>query len=96
MDVECPSYLDFFHGGLQNQVSHHLFPRVPKHNLPEVKIMVEKFAKDNNLPYTIHTFVKGNGVVLGVLKDVANQIALLGEVAKAGAEGKVVIELDGF
>jgi len=96
MDVDCPWYLDFFHGGLQNQVSHHLFPRVPKHNLPEVKILVQEFAKANDLPYTMHTFSKGNGVVLSVLKDVANQVSLLAEVAKAGAEGKIVIELDGF
>jgi len=94
MDVECPWYMDFFHGGLQNQVSHHLFPRVPRHNLPAVKSLVRAWAKEKGIDYTIHTFSKGNGVVLGVLKDVGDQVRLLGQVAKAGAQGLVVIELD--
>ena len=33
MDVDCPPYLDFLHGGLQFQAVHHLFPRVPRHRL---------------------------------------------------------------
>jgi len=33
MDVDCPQWLDFFHGGLQFQAIHHLYPRMPRHNL---------------------------------------------------------------
>jgi fatty acid desaturase len=29
MNVDCPEWLDWFHGGLQFQIEHHLFPRVP-------------------------------------------------------------------
>jgi delta8-fatty-acid desaturase len=29
MDVDCPQWLDFFHGGLQFQAIHHLYPRIP-------------------------------------------------------------------
>merc|ERR1719362_1708492 len=32
-DWVCPKYFDWFHGGLQFQVAHHIFPRVPRHNL---------------------------------------------------------------
>merc|ERR1712071_407287 len=28
LDVICPTYLDWFHGGLQFQTLHHLYPRI--------------------------------------------------------------------
>eukprot|EP00529_Nitzschia_sp_RCC80_P000230 CAMPEP_0113463008 /NCGR_PEP_ID=MMETSP0014_2-20120614/12412_1 /TAXON_ID=2857 /ORGANISM="Nitzschia sp." /LENGTH=862 /DNA_ID=CAMNT_0000354941 /DNA_START=296 /DNA_END=2884 /DNA_ORIENTATION=+ /assembly_acc=CAM_ASM_000159 len=37
MDVDCPPYMDWFHGGLQFQVEHHLWPRIPRHNLRKIK-----------------------------------------------------------
>ncbi|KAE8268644.1 hypothetical protein A4X09_0g3709 [Tilletia walkeri] len=37
MDVLCPPWLDFLHGGLHMQVTHHLFPRIPRHNLRAVR-----------------------------------------------------------
>ena len=42
MDVECSPSFDWFHGGLQFQVTHHLFPRLPRHRLREV---LEKYVK---------------------------------------------------
>lgn len=32
--------MDWFHGGLQFQVEHHLFPRLPRHNLRVARKMV--------------------------------------------------------
>lgn len=40
MDVDCPGWLDFLHGGLQFQAIHHLFPRLPRHNLKKVQPFV--------------------------------------------------------
>ncbi|KAF3031816.1 hypothetical protein E8E12_001790 [Didymella heteroderae] len=33
INVECPEWLDWFYGALQFQAVHHLFPRLPRHNL---------------------------------------------------------------
>lgn len=33
MDVETWPWFDWFHGGLQFQVEHHMFPRLPRHKL---------------------------------------------------------------
>ncbi|PZQ65198.1 MAG: hypothetical protein DI553_12955 [Cutibacterium acnes] len=44
MDVDCPAWLDFIHGGLQFQAVHHLFPRVPRHNLRKVQFMIREFC----------------------------------------------------
>ena len=36
LDVDCPPWMDWFHGGLQFQVEHHLWPKIPRHNLRTV------------------------------------------------------------
>ena len=92
MDVSCPPYLDFLHGGLHMQVSHHLFPRVPRHNLRQVNVLVQDFAAkhaDKGLAYHTFGFVEGNQKVLAVLRDVANQVSVLAKVAQAQARGEL-------
>ena len=82
MDIACPPWLDFFHGGLQYQAVHHLFPRMPRHQLRAASLFVQQFADEVGLKYHVHGFVHGNAKVLSVLKDVADQIKLLHRVAK--------------
>lgn len=86
MDVDCPEWLDWFHGGLQYQAVHHLFPRIPRHNLRECVPLVRQFCKDVDLHYYMYNFSTGNGVVLGTLKSVADQVTFMKEVAKSNAE----------
>lgn len=43
--------MDWFHGGLQFQIEHHLFPRVPRRNLRRIAPAVKKFCKKHDLPY---------------------------------------------
>ncbi|PWN45881.1 delta 8-sphingoloid desaturase protein [Ceraceosorus guamensis] len=90
MDVSCPPQLDFLHGGLHMQVSHHLFPRIPRHNLREVRDrFVRPFCEKHGLRYTEYGFVEGNGLVRDTLRNVAGQVKLLGKVAKAQARGEL-------
>ncbi|KAK6443390.1 hypothetical protein LTR95_000216 [Oleoguttula sp. CCFEE 5521] len=77
MDVACPQWLDFIHGGLQFQAVHHLFPRVPRHNLRKLQALVRDFCKETEIEYLIHDFVAGNGKVLGKLQEVADQARIL-------------------
>ncbi|KAK3696618.1 hypothetical protein LTR37_017871 [Vermiconidia calcicola] len=77
MDVECPKWLDFIHGGLQFQAVHHLFPRVPRHNLRRLQELVKEFCAETKIEYLIHGFAEGNCVVLNKLQDVANQAKIL-------------------
>ncbi|CAG8487555.1 7689_t:CDS:1 [Paraglomus brasilianum] len=86
MDVDCPKWLDWLHGGLQFQAIHHLFPRVPRHNLRECQRYVKEFCKEVGIEYHCYGFVKGNGIVLEALRDVANQISLMNKVAKGIVE----------
>ncbi|OAA47959.1 delta 8-(E)-sphingolipid desaturase [Cordyceps fumosorosea ARSEF 2679] len=77
MDVDCPAWLDWVHGGLQFQAVHHLFPRVPRHNLRRVQGLVRRFCDETGIPYAILGFADGNKKVLGRLDEVAEQVRIL-------------------
>jgi delta8-fatty-acid desaturase len=81
-DVICSDSVGFLHGGLHLQVTHHLFPRLPRHNLRRASQLVKEFAKQEGLTYNEFGFVDGNQEVIGVLKNVAEQVKILREVAK--------------
>lgn len=85
MDIACPTWLDFFHGGLQYQVVHHLFPRMPRHNLRSASYFVQKFADEVGLKYHVYGFVCGNKKVINSLKEVGMQVKLMRDVAKANS-----------
>ncbi|KAL8685659.1 MAG: hypothetical protein Q9224_005730 [Gallowayella concinna] len=77
MDVECPAWLDFIHGGLQFQAVHHLFPGVPRHNLRRLQQLVIQFCEETGIKYKRLSFVAGNKDVLGKLGEVAHQLDLM-------------------
>ncbi|MCJ1404082.1 hypothetical protein MMC11_007307 [Xylographa trunciseda] len=86
MDVDCPAWLDFFHGGLQFQAIHHLFPRMPRHNLRRTQKLVQEFCKDVGIPYALYGFVDGNREVIGKLGEVGRQAAILARCQTVMAE----------
>lgn len=86
MDVDCPKWFDFYHGGLQFQVAHHLFPRVPRHNLRRVQELAMDFAKDTGITYSILSFTDGNKKVLGRLDQVGGQVKMMLNCQKYMAE----------
>lgn len=83
MDVDCPEWLDFFHGGLQFQAVHHLFPRIPRHNLRRCQKLVMEFCEDVGIPYALYGFKEGNEKVIGHLGDVARQARVLAECQRS-------------
>nr|QDH43442.1 fatty acid/sphingolipid desaturase [Metschnikowia australis] len=82
MDVDCPRWLDFLHGGLQFQAIHHLFPRLPRHNLRSVQPLVVEFCEEVGLPYSIYGFGKGNEVVIGKLSEIGKQCSIMLECTR--------------
>jgi delta8-fatty-acid desaturase len=79
MDVDCPEWLDWFHGGLQFQAVHHLYPRIPRHNLRRAQGLVVGFCREVGIPYALYGFARGNAKVVGGLAEVARQAAILEE-----------------
>ncbi|KAH9883354.1 fatty acid desaturase [Xylariomycetidae sp. FL2044] len=86
MDIDCPQWLDFFHGGLQFQVIHHLYPRIPRHNLRRTQKLVQQFCNEVGIPYALYGFVDGNGQVVGRLAEVSRQAAILAKCQRVIAE----------
>ncbi|EMD59432.1 hypothetical protein COCSADRAFT_175963 [Bipolaris sorokiniana ND90Pr] len=86
MDVECPAWLDWFHGGLQFQAVHHLFPRVPRHNLRRGQELVREFSAKTGIKYHCYGFVEGNKVVLSRLEQVSQMVKIMVDCQKYMAE----------
>lgn len=80
MDVDCPWYFDYVHGGLQFQAIHHLFPRMPRHNYRQAQPYIIEYCKKTGLEYVIYGFTKGSGVVISRLEEIANQAKILAHV----------------
>ncbi|KAL1595324.1 hypothetical protein SLS60_010015 [Paraconiothyrium brasiliense] len=89
MDVDCPQWLDFFHGGLQFQAIHHLYPRIPRHNLRRTQKLVQEFCNEVDIPYALYGFLDGNKRVIGKMADVARQAAILAECQRTIVAGEV-------
>ncbi|XP_004291044.1 PREDICTED: delta(8)-fatty-acid desaturase 1-like [Fragaria vesca subsp. vesca] len=73
LDIVCPSWMDWFHGGLQFQIEHHLFPRLPRGYLRKIAPLVKELCKKHNLPYTSVSFTEANTLTIGTLRAAALQ-----------------------
>jgi fatty acid desaturase len=65
------AFVDWFCGGLQYQVDHHLFPGIPRHNLPKTHALVKSFCKEHGVKYHEADMYVGTVEVLNCLDEVA-------------------------
>ena len=49
-DVMSNPFSEWLWGGMQYQLEHHLFPSMPRSKYPLLKPILQKFAKENNVP----------------------------------------------
>jgi len=71
LNVALPAWADWTFGGLQYQVEHHLFPRLPAHALRGVAPEVRALAKAHGLPYHSASFARANALLYASLKKTA-------------------------
>ncbi|KAI3449225.1 hypothetical protein Pfo_005890 [Paulownia fortunei] len=71
IDISCSSWMDWFFGGLQFQLEHHLFPRLPRCQLRNVSPLVQELCKKHNLPYRSLSFFEANKWTLKTLRTAA-------------------------
>lgn len=76
LDIDCYEWLDWFHGGLQFQVVHHLFPRVPRHNLRKLRAVIKSFALKHQIPYQCMGFLDANKYTIHHLSTVSSELKL--------------------
>lgn len=75
-NIECPKFMDFFHGGLQFQIEHHLFPHLTRSRLRYVQEQVKIFCKKHDLPYQSVPFWKANYDVLVKLYETSKELKI--------------------
>jgi len=80
LDIDCPKYLDWFHGGLQFQVEHHLFPRLPRHNLRYCQKLVKKACKELGMQFNERPWIQAQRELLGSMSAAARKARTTGKV----------------
>ncbi|KAL9245213.1 hypothetical protein vseg_018889 [Gypsophila vaccaria] len=73
LDVECSPWMDWFHGGIQFQIEHHLFPRMPRCNFRKIAPFVKELCKKHNVPYNCASFWKANSLTYNTLRVAAHE-----------------------
>ena len=73
LDIDCSSRMDWFHGGLQFQTVHHLFPRVPRSNLRRLRSLIEPFCLEHGLEYSSMGFVEANIRMISHLQNISDE-----------------------
>ena len=72
-NITSTPFVDFFCGGLQYQVDHHLFPSLPRHNLRKAHELVESFCKAQGVTYHETDMIVGTKEVLSHLSEVTRE-----------------------
>ena len=50
-NISNPRLLDFYYGGLNSQIEHHLFPRVPHNRYRRMRALVREFCGERGIAY---------------------------------------------
>lgn len=87
LNIDCPVWLDWFHGGLQFQVEHHLWPRLPRHNLRRAQKLVKAYCAQHSIPYHNLPWIEAQVQLIGCLRDTARAAAAHSSDAKPGTRG---------
>lgn len=73
LDISCSPWMDWFFGGLQFQLEHHLFPRLPRCQLRRISPIVRDLCKKHSLPYRSLSFWDANVSTIRTLRTAALQ-----------------------
>jgi len=64
-------FMDWFAGGLNYQIEHHLFPQMARNRLHEVSLLTRQWCAENNVPYQCESFTNCIKLLLLRLEEVA-------------------------
>jgi fatty acid desaturase len=83
-NVKASPFIDFWYGGLNYQIEHHLFPNMPRNKLKEAQQIVKSFCRTHSIPYSETTVSQSFREVHQFLHGIGAQMR--GEVSKLGSE----------
>jgi fatty acid desaturase len=67
-NLELPRPISFFFIGLDYQVEHHLFPKIPHGNLPRAAAITAAWCKRHNVTYQTMPYLDALGDAVGFMK----------------------------
>jgi fatty acid desaturase len=70
-NIRSHPLIDFFYGGLNYQIEHHLFPNMPQNKLRRARDLTKAYCETQNIPYHETGFVEGLREVFGHLHHVS-------------------------
>jgi len=62
---------DFWYGGLNYQIEHHLFPNMPRNNLKKAQLIVRSFCRKRGIPYHETGVWQSNKEILSFFHEVS-------------------------
>ena len=66
--------VNWFMGGLNFQVEHHMFPHMPRHNLHKIAERTREICRHHNIQFTETTFLDGYRKVFQSLRELADEV----------------------
>jgi fatty acid desaturase len=58
-DIDCPDWItEYLFGGMQYQLTHHLFPTLPRYKNRRLQKVIKAWAKENDLKYKTSTLTE--------------------------------------
>jgi sphingolipid 8-(E/Z)-desaturase len=84
-NLECQgrTWEHILHGGLEYQIEHHLFPRLPRHNLHLVQPFVKQICKKHSIRYESISFLRALTECLLKMKELAHDIVTPHEICSS-------------
>lgn len=73
MNITCSRFAHWFHGGLEYQIEHHMFPLLPRNQLGTVVPEVKKLLKSTDLTYRTEGFFQANISCWKMISDVTKE-----------------------
>ena len=70
-NVKASPFIDFWYGGLNYQIEHHLFPNMPRNKLRESQIITMEFCKEHNISYHETSMVQSYVEILESLHEMS-------------------------
>ena len=67
-------YDAWYHGGLENQIEHHLFPQLPRHRLAEIRPLVKRICAEHGVPFRSTYFTESVRATLRDLKGLSTHL----------------------
>lgn len=72
INILCPRWMDWFHGGLNFHIEHHCFPRLPRNRYREVSPMIKKICQENGIVFDECSFTSALKRTLAHLKSISD------------------------